>query len=464
MEQILSEMRAGRLLPSALLKCTLEHPDYAVGSVFTQIYPESAMRQAQDADESLLNWRAKQDEAKTWPPISKPLMGLPVSVKDLLDVQGSPTWAGSPTRLGIPPAQQDAPIVAKLRQAGAVLIGKTNMTELAFSGVGINPAFGTPANPVTKRLGDTVARIPGGSSSGAAVSVAAGLCVATLGSDTGGSLRIPAALCGLVGFKATQSRMNQAGSVALAPSFDTLGAITRTVGDAVLLDRVMADTPLSDRSLADLKGLNEVRLLLPSNFVMEGIEESVAREFEAAVHTLKRNGLQFVSKEMTLLEEIAQRNPAPGISALEAYALHGIAAHNKENGMDTRVRQRILQAAEAENGRLEALLRSRQEWIKRMQEVYFSSDSVGFDALVMPTTVIAAPAIEDLVKSEDAFFKVNALLLRNTFIANYLDGCAISIPCQRKGQAPLGLMLIAPAMRDAQILRIAQLIEVCLNT
>ena len=196
-------------------------------AVFTKLYPSQALAAASAADAARRNRR----------PVSA-LAGLPVSIKDLFDTEGEVTLAGSVVLRDRPPAQKDAPVVARLRAAGAALLGKTNMTEFAFSGVGINPHYGTPANPADPE------RIPGGSSSGAAVSVAVGSCVAAIGSDTGGSIRIPAALCGLVGFKPTMRRVPVAGIVPLSPSLDTLGPIAHTVEDCLLVDSVIADTPL----------------------------------------------------------------------------------------------------------------------------------------------------------------------------------------------------------------------------
>ncbi len=402
-------------------------------AVFTSIYHDEALKAAAHADVLRMAGQAPG-----------PLAGLPVSIKDLLDVAGETTLAGSVVLKGRPGAEVDAPVVARLRAAGAAIIGKTNMTEFAFSGVGINPHYGTPANPA-----DT-SRIPGGSSSGAAVSVAAGTCVAAVGSDTGGSNRIPAALCGLVGFKPTMRRVPTAGTIPLSTTLDTLGPIARTVGDCLLVDAIIADAPLSLPALA-LRGL---RFAVPEDVVMDDIDDQVARAFTSALSKLSAAGAEVIELPMKLLADAKQINL---FSPIEAWAWHQRLITEREALYDHRVSQRIRIGASYAAQDLQRLHEARKGWIAAVEATI-----AGFDAMLMPTTPIVAPRTEALLASDEAFFEANRLLLRNPALINLLDGCALSLPCHRSGDLPVGLMLAAPAMQDAKLIAIGKLIEAAL--
>ncbi len=402
-------------------------------SVFTSLYHDEALKAAAHADVLRMAGQAPG-----------PLAGLPVSVKDLIDVAGETTLAGSVVLKDRPPATADAPVVTRLRAAGAAIIGKTNMTEFAFSGVGINPHYGTPGNPADPT------RIPGGSSSGAAVSVAAGICVAAVGSDTGGSIRIPAALCGLVGFKPTLRRVPTAGTVPLSTTLDTLGPIARTVGDCLLVDAIIADAPLAPPSLA-LRGL---RFAVPEDVVMDDIDDQVARAFTAALSKLSAAGAEIVELPMKLLADAKQINL---FSPIEAWAWHERLVTEREALYDHRVAQRIRIGASYGAQDLQRLREERKGWIAAVESMI-----AGFDAMLMPTTPIVAPRTEALLASDEAFFEVNRLLLRNPALINLLDGCAISLPCHRSGDLPVGLMIAAPAMQDARLIAMASEIETLL--
>ncbi len=402
-------------------------------SVFTSLYHEEALKAAAHADVLRMAGQAPG-----------PLAGLPVSVKDLLDVAGETTLAGSIVLKDRPPAAADATVVARLRTAGAAVIGKTNMTEFAFSGVGINPHYGTPGNPA-----DT-SRIPGGSSSGAAVSVAAGICVAAIGSDTGGSIRIPAALCGLVGFKPTMRRVPTAGTIPLSTTLDTLGPIARTVGDCLLVDAIIADAPLAPPALS-LRGL---RFAVPEDVVMDDIDDQVARAFTAALSKLSAAGAEIVELPMKLLADAKQINL---FSPIEAWAWHERLVTEREALYDHRVAQRIRVGASYGAQDLQRLRDERKGWIAAVETLI-----AGFDAMLMPTTPIVAPRTEALLASDEAFFEANRLLLRNPALINLLDGCALSLPCHRSGDLPVGLMVAAPAMQDAKLIAIASQIEALL--
>ena len=402
-------------------------------AIFTALYRDEALSAAAHADVLRLSGQ----------PVS-PLAGMPVSVKDLLDVAGETTLAGSVVLRGRPTAAADAPVVARLRAAGAAIIGKTNMTEFAFSGVGINPHYGTPGNPADP------ARIPGGSSSGAAVSVAAGICVAAIGSDTGGSIRIPAALCGLVGFKPTMRRVPTAGIVPLSPTLDTLGPIARSVADCLLVDGVIADAPLSPPQLP-LAGL---RFAVPDDYVTDGIDTAVARAFTGTLSKLSAAGATIVEVPMTMLAESREIN---FFSPIEAYAWHRELLATEESRYDHRVVQRILVGKDYSAANLPALHAARRDWIARVERAI-----TGYDAMLMPTVPIVAPRAEALLASDEAFFDANRLLLRNPSLINLLDGCALSLPCHRAGELPVGLTVAAPAMADARVVAISRAIEALL--
>ncbi|HVL76209.1 MAG TPA: amidase [Noviherbaspirillum sp.] len=401
-------------------------------AVFTRLYPDAARAAAAHAD--ALRSAGVQ---------TSPLAGLPVSIKDLVDVAGEITLAGSIALRDAAPAASDAPVLQRLRAAGAAIVGKTNMTEFAFSGVGINPHYGTPANPSDRE----VARIPGGSSSGAAVSVAAGLCVAAIGSDTGGSIRIPAALCGIVGFKPTARRVPVAGTVPLSTSLDTICAMTRSVDDCILLDRIIADQALAIPGLP-LAGL---RLAVPQTLALDGLDAGVSEAFTAALSRLSAAGAHVVDAPFALLAEAADINRYPGV---EAYAWHRELIARREAEYDPRVARRIKLGAAMSAADYIGMERRRRDWIARMEDAL-----AGFDAMLMPTVPMVAPPIAPLLESDERFFQTNAQLLRNTSTINLLDGCALSLPCHAPDMLPVGLMVTGPAMADARVLAVARAIE-----
>lgn len=406
-------------------------------AVFTRLYPEAARAAASHAD-------AMHAAGVRL----SPLAGLPVSIKDLFDVAGETTLAGSVVLKEQPPARSDAPVVAKLRQAGAAILGKTNMTEFAFSGVGLNPHYGTPGNPADA----TIARIPGGSSSGAAVSVAAGLCVAGLGSDTGGSIRIPAALCGIVGFKPTARRVPSAGAIPLSTTLDTVCAMTRSVADCVMVDDVIADDTLSVREIP-LRGL---RLVVPSTVVLDALEPHVAASFSSALSRLSAAGAAIIETPLAPLTEAAELNR---FSGAESYTWHRDILATREADYDARVAKRIKTGIAMSAADYIDLHRRRRDWIARMEQALEP-----YDALIMPTVPVVAPEMAALEASEDTFFRFNGLLLRNTSTINLLDGCAISLPCHAQGTLPVGLSVAGPAMSDARLLAVALAIERALTT
>jgi aspartyl-tRNA(Asn)/glutamyl-tRNA(Gln) amidotransferase subunit A len=372
--------------------------------------------------------------------------GIPVSIKDLFDIKGQVTRAGSRALDDSAPAETDAPVVARLRRAGFVVIGRTNMTEFAYSGIGINPHYGTPKGAWRRSVG----HVPGGSSSGAAVSVADGMAHGALGTDTGGSCRIPAAFNGIVGFKPTQRRVPLDGGVPLSFSLDSFGPLARTVGCCAVLDAVLANetvTPLQPRSI---KGM---RLAVPTTVALDELEDDVARTFERALETLSRQGALIERIAVPEFLDIAPMSAKGGFAAAESYAWHRYLIASKGDVYDPRVSSRILRGEAITAADYIDLLGARKSLIARTEKRLAS-----YDALVMPTSAITPPRIADLA-DDKAFTKANLLSLRNCTLINMIDGCAISLPCHREGDVPVGLMLAASGGSDRLIFELAAAIE-----
>ncbi|WP_137892084.1 amidase [Ramlibacter sp. 2FC] len=398
----------------------------------------------------------------------QPLAGLAVSVKDLFDVAGQTTAAGSIVLAGAPAATEDSAAVARLRAAGAALIGRTHMVEFAFSGVGTNPHFPTPAAwdalagaPAAEAGQAPVPRIPGGSSSGAAVSVATGAAFVGLGSDTGGSIRIPAALNGLVGFKSTARLVPTDGALPLSTTLDTVCALTRSVRDALLAHEILAARRVT-RSPVPLSGY---RLAVPQTTMLDGLESGVAQAFERALQRLRDAGAQVVDIPLPELGELAALQAGGGFTAAESYAWHRSLLASRGKDYDPRVASRIQRGAAMLACDYLDLQRLRRQWIGRVEQAL-----QGFDAALSPTISLVAPPIAELAPADgrdpaqdaardEAFFRVNALLLRNTSVVNLLDGCAISLPMHLPGELPTGLMLWQGALRDDTLLNLALLAE-----
>ena len=385
---------------------------------------------------------------------SSPLAGLAVSVKDLFDVAGQVSTAGSRVLIGAQAATQDCPAVARLKAAGATVIGRTNMVEFAFSGVGINPHYGTPANPCDTAL----ARIPGGSSSGAAVSVASGAAFIGLGSDTGGSIRIPAALCGIVGFKPTARLVPTQGCVPLSHTLDTVCALTRSVADALLAHEILSSSKLP----AGAKPLSAYRLAVVTTQMLDALDDTVAHAFASSLARLRTSGAQIVEIALPEIAGLGSIQSRGGFSAPEALAWQRQRGlwPARQSEYDPRVAQRIALAEAMGAADYVDLHIARQAWIAQT-----SLALAGFDAVLSPTVPIVAPRTADVAPGNERdgeFFRVNALLLRNTSVVNMLDGCALSLPCHSASELPVGLMVWHAALHDADVLYIAQCIEAIL--
>jgi len=375
-----------------------------------------------------------------------PFAGIPVSIKDLFDINGQVTRAGSRALDGSAPAEADASAVARLRRAGFIVIGRTNMTEFAYSGIGINPHFGTPKGAWQRSVG----HVPGGSSSGAAVSVVDRMAHGALGTDTGGSCRIPAAFNGIVGFKPTQRRVPLDGGVPLSFTLDSFGPLARTVGCCAVLDAVLANEPVKPLQPRPIKGM---RLAVPTTVALDELEEAVARTFERALETLSRQGALIERIAVPEFLDVGVMNTKGGFAAAESYAWHRYLIASHGDVYDPRVAMRIRRGEAISAADYIDLLEMRKSLIAR-STVRFAP----YDALVLPTTANTPPRIADLA-DDKAFTAANLLALRNCTLINMIDGCAISLPCHREGEVPVGLMLAAAGGSDRRIFELAAAME-----
>ena len=371
--------------------------------------------------------------------------GVPIAIKDLFDVAGEQTLAGSQVLNEEPPARQDCTVVARLRDAGFIILGRTNMTEFAYSGLGLNPHYGTPLNPWDRNA----RRIPGGSSSGAAVAVADGMALAGLGTDTGGSCRIPAAMCGIVGFKPTQRRVSLQGVTPLSSSLDSVGPLANSAGCCAALDKILSDDLNDDDDI----NITSVRIAVLRNFVFDDIENEVANGFEAALATLSESGVSVSDITIPALNELPEINSKGGFAAAEAFAWHETWLKARESAYDPRVSVRIKVGEKQTAVDYIKLLQHRQRLIEAAH-----AEGNAYDAIVYPTVPIVAPTIESLLDDEE-YARTNLLALRNPSVTNFLDRCAISIPVGPAGEAPIGMNVMGRAMDDRRILNIAQEFE-----
>lgn len=373
-----------------------------------------------------------------------PYAGIPVSIKDLFDVQGQVTRAGSRALDGAP-AARDAAAVARWRRAGLVLIGRTNMTEFAFSGLGINSHYGTPANP-WDRPGR---RIPGGSTSGGVVSVTDGMAHGALGTDTGGSCRIPAALCGITGWKPTQARVPADGVVPLSPTLDTVGVLGRSVGCCAILDAILAGG--EPRNVEPLD--RPPRLAVVRNYVLDDTDDAVAAAFDRALRALESAGAELVDLELPELDWIPDMNAGGGFAAAESFAWHADLIAERAELYDPLVLPRI-RRGEQQSARDLIVLRERRAEL--IHAVTRRLD--GFHAFICPTVPRVAPPLAEL-QDADSYRATNMLMLRNASVVNTIDGCAISVPMHEEGEPPTGLMISGLGGQDEAILRTAAWIE-----
>jgi aspartyl-tRNA(Asn)/glutamyl-tRNA(Gln) amidotransferase subunit A len=429
------ELRSSDLVESCLT--AIADPSGEGARTFARVFADSARSQAREFDQHRTVGA---------------LAGLPISVKDLFDVAGEPTTAGSVVLAQAPPAKADAVAVARLRAAGAIVMGRTNMTEFAFSGLGVNPHYGTPANPYDRAS----RRLPGGSSSGAAVSITDGMAYAAVGSDTGGSVRIPAALCGLTGFKPTARRIPLDGALPLSSTLDSVGSLAPTVACCARMDAVLAGIAQQPIRPVEVRGL---RLAVLQGYVLDGLDAHVTAAFSSALALLSHCGAHLEEVNFSSLDEIPLANQKGGFAAAEAYPWHRSLLETHASDYDPRVASRILRGKEMTAADYIELGQARRRIIAEADRVL-----AAFDAILIPTVPCIAPRIADLEATDAAYFAANAMILRNPSVINFLDGCALSVPCHVPGEAPVGLMIAGLAMRDQSILSIGEAIESALAT
>jgi len=399
---------------------------------FISVSSESARAQADEVDR-------RRAAGQSLPAFA----GIPLGIKDLFDVAGEVTRAGSQVLASRAPAARDAPVIARLRAAGFIFIGRNTMTEFAYSGVGLNPHYGTPLSSYDRKT----RRIPGGSTSGGGVAVADGMAAASLGTDTGGSCRIPAAFNGIVGFKPTASRVPREGAYPLSQTLDSVGPLARSTACCATLDAILRGV---EPQPLPVTPLNSVRLLLPATLVLDDMDASVADAFERAIETLARAGVTIVRQPLDELQRIPQINAGGGLAAAEAYALHRTLLEQHGDQYDPRVSMRILKGRDLH---VDDLRQARAAVIESV-----NARTRSFDALVMPTVPIIPPPLAAFELDAD-YIRLNALVLRNPSLANFLDRCSISLPIHQPGTAPVGLMLIGQHAEDERLLGVADAIE-----
>jgi aspartyl-tRNA(Asn)/glutamyl-tRNA(Gln) amidotransferase subunit A len=432
------DLAAGRTTSRKLVEECLSRIADPAGEgerVFIHVDREAAL-QAADAMDALR--RAKAEPSR--------FAGIPVSIKDLFDIKGQVTRAGSRALEDSAPAEADATVVARLRRAGFVVIGRTNMTEFAYSGIGINPHFGTPKSTYNREVG----HVPGGSSSGAAVSIADRMAYGALGTDTGGSCRIPAAFNGIVGYKPTQSRVPLDGGVPLSSSLDSFGPLANSVACCAILDAVLADEPIAQLAARPVKGL---RLAVPTTVVLDDLDDAVAKTFERTLETLSKQGALFERIEFPEFLDVGLIGAKGGFAAAESYAWHRYLLTSKGDVYDPRVSLRILRGETITAAEYIDMLTGRRSLVARA-----AARIALYDALVMPTTNNTPPKIADLA-DDQVFTRENLRALRNCTMINMIDGCAISLPAHRAGEAPVGLMLAQSSGNDRKLFEVAAGIE-----
>jgi aspartyl-tRNA(Asn)/glutamyl-tRNA(Gln) amidotransferase subunit A len=394
---------------------------------------------------------------------SRPLDGVTIAIKDLFDVAGEVTGAGSTVLRSRPAAAADCPAVARLRDAGAIIFGRNNMVEFAFSGIGINPHFGTPRS-IWGRTADGGGRVPGGSSSGGGVAVADGMAVAALGSDTGGSVRLPAAFNGVVGFKPTAYRVPVNGAIPLSFLHDSVGPIANSVECCARIDAVLANEIYHEPTPKPMK---RVRLLNPLGTLWSNLDPEVELAVKRAIDRLRSAGATVVDAQCEPLENLFRDAAAPPEERImgrvaETCDWHAANVNVDGVGYDPRVWKRIQMHADVTRAEVSQALAYLRLWKHRMQDVFTGAD--GFDAIISPTVACIPPHIAPLVADDALFFAKNQLILRNTSWVNLMDGCALTLPCHNPGEAPVGLQLVGRHGGDHALLSLGLSVEALLPT
>ena len=436
--QLAADLEAGRTSSRDLAEQALGRIGERGGEgnrAFLKVYADSARADADHAD------RLRKAGVRR-----SRVDGLPVSLKDLFDVAGDLTRVGSRIRESEPKAKNDAPAVARLRAAGAVFVGRTNMVEFAFGGVGLNPHYGTPKNPYDRASG----RVPGGSSSGAAVAQADGMAVMSLGSDTRGSIRGPAALCGVTGWKPTARRVPREGAFPLSFTLDSVGPLANSVACCAAYDAILSAEKDEGLPKVEAKGL---RLLLPRSSAIEELDRPVAEAFQASLSRLSKAGAVIAERPVPQFDRQSEYFKGGGYAGAEAYHIHR-ANEARIGQYDPRVGKRVLLGRSLSASDYLALGDLRAVFIREIEAL-----AAPFDAIVMPTTPCIAPTIAEADASDEDYFRWNMRILRNNGLINFLDGCAASVPCHEPGGAPVGLMVCGTAGTDRRTLAVAAAIE-----
>jgi aspartyl-tRNA(Asn)/glutamyl-tRNA(Gln) amidotransferase subunit A len=436
--QLAADLAAGKTSSRELVEQALAKINDPAGEgsrAFVKVYADAARADADYSD------RLRKAGVRR-----SPVDGLPVSLKDLYDVAGDVTRAGAKVRENEPPAKVDAVAVARLRAAGAVFVGRSNMVEFAFGGVGLNPHYGTPKNPYDRKTG----RVPGGSSSGAAVGQADGMAVMSLGSDTRGSIRGPSALCGITGWKPTARRVPREGAFPLSFTLDSVGPLANSVACCAVYDAVLAAERPQALPKIPMKGL---RFLLPRSAAIEDLDEQVSAAFDATLATLSKAGAVITEVRVPGFDRQAEFFKGGGFAGAEAYHIHR-ANQERLDQYDPRVGKRILFGKVLSASDYMAFGDMRVEFMNEVQAV-----AAGFDAILMPTAPCIAPTIAEAGASDEEYMRWNMRILRNCGLINFLDGCAASVPCHEHGTAPVGLMVCGTAGTDGHTLAVAAAIE-----
>jgi aspartyl-tRNA(Asn)/glutamyl-tRNA(Gln) amidotransferase subunit A len=426
-----------QLLEQAL--AAIKDPSGEGARTFILVHEKQALAEADRADAAL---RAGLKPGA--------LAGIPISIKDLFDEAGVVTLGGSKVLIGTAAAPRDSIVVERLKKAGALIIGRTNLTEFAYSGLGINPHYGTPRNTFDRAS----ARLPGGSSSGAAISVTDGMAAGAIGTDTGGSVRIPAALNGLVGFKPTARRVPLDGVLPLSLTCDSAGPIAKTVADCVVLDQVLA----ADTAAVAPARMSDLRFAVPRTIVQDDLSSPVANAFSAALARLSAAGATLIDVPMAEFAQAAAVNPRGALVSAEAFWWHREWLESRGDQYDPRVSFRIRAGETITAASYIELLQLRKRFVS-----VIDAAASGYDAMLMPTTPDTAPTIAEASQTDESYFRFNGRMLRNASIVNSFDGCALTVPCHEPGTAPVGLMIAGTQNTDHRILAIGLAVEEVLS-
>jgi len=436
----LSQLLANRKITSRQLVeqalAAIKDPLGEGSRTFLSVHKNEALAAADQVDSQ------RRDGAKL-----PALAGIPISIKDLFDEAGVTTLGGSTVLVGMPVATRNSTVVERLKKAGAVIIGRTNLVEFAYSGLGLNPHYGTPKNAFDRATG----RIPGGSSSGAAISVTDGMAAGAIGSDTGGSIRIPAALNGLVGFKPTARRVPLDGVVPLSFTLDSAGPIAKTVADCALLDHVLA---AEDDGVPAPAQLGSLRFAVPKTVFQSDLSPAVAEAFTAALGRLSAAGATIADLPMAEFAQAAAVNPRGALISAEAYWWHRQWLKDGADKYDPRVLIRIRAGETITAASYIDLIKLREQFIRTI-----NAAAAGYDAMLMPTTLETAPTIAETGKDDETYTRLNLRMVRNTVVVNLFDGCALTIPCHAPGTAPVGMMIAGTQGTDRRILAIGLAVE-----